>query len=191
MWDRAEHGVDTRSLLRRLSDAADAAKPNQGVPTLHGAQWERHGADAWRLHSGEHTRFAGSECHVNIDGRGWLFCGRAAEQLKSGLLAIFEGIIASHVSLFFALMGAYYEAAGYYGQVDVGLAVIGISNGVSGSLSAGGHVVGHYAPPTFTRTERVLAAELREPEKVASQMLRRLNDTTAGTDFDPFEPPWA
>lgn len=191
MWDRAEQGGDGQSLLRTLSDAADGARPNQGVPTLHGSAWERHGADVWRLHSGEHTRYVGSECHVNIDGRGWLFCGRAAEKLKSGRLAIFEALIASHISAFFAIMGAFYEAAGYHGQVDVGLAVVGISGGVSGSLSAGGHVVGHYAAPTFPRTERVLAGELREPEKVASRMLRRLNDATAGADFDPFQPPWS
>lgn len=191
MWDRAEVGSDTETLLRRLGEAANEARPNQGVPTLHGAQWERFGADMWRLHSGEHTRFVGSECHVNIDGRGWLFCGRAGEELKSGKLAIFEAIIASHVSLFFALMGAFYEAAGYRGQVDLGLAVIGISSGVSGSLSSGGHVVGHYAPPTFTRTERVVAAELRDSAEIPSRMLRRLFDATAGTSFDPFQPPWA
>jgi hypothetical protein len=41
--------------------------------------------------------------------------------------------------------------------------------------------------PTYTRTERVAAAELVEPEPVARRMLRHLFEAvTREDDFDPF-----
>ena len=151
LWERAEAG-DRQTLFRELSAAAGRTGPKTGyIPALQVmAPWERRGADVWKTTGGEHRRFVGVECEVNIDGRGWLFCGRAAERLSGGDLAIFEQIIAGNFASFLSIMAAFYGAASYHGHVDVGLAVVGIEGGVSGSRRALDFYGQDYGAPTYT-----------------------------------------
>ena len=83
-------------------------------------------------------------------------------------------------------MGGLYEAAGYVGYVDVGVAVTGIE----GSTPYGLH---HWREDGFSgrvprRTAQVSAAELRDDAKaVTLSLIRRLLDATRGTAYEPFE----
>jgi hypothetical protein len=185
LWDRAV-GDDRRALLQRLTHAASATGPNTGyVPSLRGlADWKRRGADAWSVEVGRGS-LVGLRCDVNIDGRGYLFCLRAAQRMEDGL-GIFEQIIAGNLASFLSIMGEFYEAGGYHGQVDIGLAVTGIEGGLSmrhGSLfTSSGE---GFRAPTYTRTDRVAAGGLREPEAAAWGLVRHLVTATAGEGYDP------
>ena len=94
--------------------------------------WDRRGADEWRLATRSEDERGGDvtglvELRVNIDGRGQLFCGRAADfRLAGGPPIIIEAVIAGNLAAFFAVMGSIYEAAGYHGRVDAGVAITGI-----------------------------------------------------------------
>jgi hypothetical protein len=44
------------------------------------------------------------ENHDRAHGRGWLFCGRAAERMQSGTLAFFDRIVANNLASFLAIM---------------------------------------------------------------------------------------
>jgi hypothetical protein len=59
------------------------------------------------------------EFEVGVDGRGHLFCGRAAEEYN-GRLLIFENIVAGLTARFLSVLGGLYAAGGYVGLVDVG-----------------------------------------------------------------------
>lgn len=208
IWDRAVASAGARdALLRAMQEAAASPGPSERFsPTLKGqAYWHRDGADAWRLSSQyepspEQQRARSVvDVAVNVDGRGHLFCGRAAERRSpnvgpdpEGQLAIFEVIIAGNFAAFLGVMGALYRAAGYHGHVDLGLAVTGIQGGYSLARVAGQQIVFLDHLPAFTaasypRTERVASAELDQPEEVARRMLRHLFDaTTEQEGFDPF-----
>jgi hypothetical protein len=208
IWDRALGAAGGQQQLRqRLHEAAVAAGPGGGyAPSLHQAtNWRRRGADEWALEAwrAQTENDPGDPSHavdarVNIDGRGHLFCGRAAERMSrggieddEGDLVIFEAIIAGNFAAFLALMGAVYELGAYHGQVDVGVAVKDLRGGVSsqgrGNWGAMRMGLDPYEADVYSRTERVAARELKDPQEVAGRMLRHLFEATTGReDFDAF-----
>jgi hypothetical protein len=126
---------------------------------------------------------------VNLDGRGQLFCGRAAETLRTGQYVIFEILVAGNTASFFAAMAAVYSAAGYHGHVDVGVAVTGIE-GAASYHRIESHAFSsdfRYSAPAFTRTARIAAAELQDAEGVTRSLLRHFYEASSGIDgYDPF-----
>lgn len=202
MWDRAlrRQGGDEQQLLTCIREAGRKVTPIQGYdPALQTTlNWRRRGADVWTLDS---TLNQGREldlayhvqADINIDGLGYLFCSRAGERWKRtnnphAPLLIFESLIAGNFGAFLGMMGAYYEAAGYAGLVDLGIAVTNLTGGVSSHLQAR-HIL-HEPPPyqaeSFTRTDRVPASKLGEPEVMVQRLLRRFFDALTGTWYEPF-----
>jgi len=100
--------------------------------------------------------------------------------------------IAGNFAGFLAAMGSLYQAGGYHGHIDIGLACTGLQGGRS-SLALNPHYLVFeegegFNEPTYTRTERVAAAELEDPQPVARRMLRHLLQAVAlrEDDWDPF-----
>lgn len=157
LWDRAEAG-DRRALQQALTKAATTTGPKSRYgPTLQGGGtgWQQRGADVWKTTSGD-QKWVGVECEINLDGRGWLFCGRAAERLRGGTLAVFEQIIADNLASFLSIMGVFYGAAGFHGHVVVGVAVVGIEDGVSSIRAAAMEDGRRYGASSYTRTDQLV-----------------------------------
>lgn len=188
LWDRAERG-NRGALFEALTEAARTDRPATGyTPALRNlGEWTRTGGDAWTLEGDGGNRYYGVRCDVNIDGRGYLFSGRAAAETIRGIKGIFESIIAGNFLSFLSLMGRFYREAGYHGHVDIGLAVTGIDEAVSASNPPEDPEGRQYRAAGYSRTRRVAAGELIEPESIARGMLRHLVAATAGERFDPFE----
>jgi hypothetical protein len=199
IWERASATAGDQEALRMMLGraAAEHGGANRYDPNLIGANWRRRGADEWQLSSrlmqGEQDDPANARYLVrvllNIDGRGHLFCGRAAEKYDERLL-IFEGLIAWNVAAFLAMAGALYRAGGYHGPVDLGVAVTGLRGGYTGSGGVQYSIFegqAGYEAEGYFRHDRVAAAELIEPEDTIRSLLRHLFDATTGREvFDPF-----
>jgi hypothetical protein len=168
-------------------------------PSLEQAvHWRRHGADMWRLSTyGEEERadlkdLTGLvDLSVNIDGRGHLFCGRATDTTLNDPEhpLIIEVVIAGNVEAFFTVVAKLYEAAGYHGSVDVGLALTGIEGARSerGRRNRTFHSGPTYPAGAFTRTDRVAAAELHAADDIAHRLLRHFFEATTGIDgYNPW-----
>lgn len=158
--------------------------------------WEHQSADEWRLA----TRGAGErlECDVtdlaeigiNLDGRGQLFCGRATDvRLGDSEPLIIEAVIAGNTEAFLAIMGSIYEAAGYHGHVDVGLAITGVKDANSYVRSQDWKLSPlRYSADTFTRVAGVHAAELKDAPALTHRLLRHFYAASTGyLNYNPFE----
>lgn len=205
IWDRALAAAGDRLKLQdELRWAAARAGPPGGFsPNLKSAaNWRRRGGDEWLLSTQpdldpnlESEKAAGVvDVRLNVDGRGHLFCGRAAARrlvdAGSGPLTIIEVVIAGNYAAFLALMGKVYDLGGYHGHVDIGLNITGIRDAVSvtggNGLSFGGN--DPYQADCYPRTRPVSAKELLNPESIARDMLRHFFEATTGReDFDPFD----
>jgi hypothetical protein len=146
--------------------------------------WDRRGAEVFTLDSRSEKTRSRVLCDVGMDGRGSMFCGRAAERGDGGLY-FFEQLTAGNLASFLSVMGELYRRAIYHGPVHVGVALTSIQGMQSG------HIRGLSDPPRYgareyRQTRRVLAQELLEPAAVARRMLQRLFDSTSGEGFDPF-----
>jgi hypothetical protein len=200
MWERAAAKLGNRQAIHQaLLNAANATKlaaTGYGPSLRSASYWERKGADEWRLATRDEAERAKPnditnlvELRMNIDGRGHLFCGRATDShSESPLPLIIEVVIAGNLEAFFALMSVFYEAAGYHGHVDVGVAITGLQGTVSYKAGRYGHGTSvPYSAPTFTRTERIAAVQLEEPDEVAHGLLRHFYEATSGIDgYNPF-----
>jgi hypothetical protein len=156
--------------------------------------WRR-GAAGWALstysESDDKPRYT-AKLELDFDGTAHFFCGRIVDTLSSATSqrVLFETTLAGNLASFFGAMGALYEAAGYVGHVDVGMAV----SGVEGALPYGYHHWGEnaFVGPSPQRTARVTAAELRDdPKRVTLSLIRRFLDATRGTSYMPFDEPTA
>jgi hypothetical protein len=200
IWERAvERQGGERELLDHLRGAAHAVKTATGyAPALQDTHnWRAMGADAWTLDSTVHREDVEPSkqvrADVDIQGGGYLFCGRAAVPSRArdeddpGPLLIFETLVAGNFAAFLAMLGALYEQAGYLGPADVGIAVTGLEGSVSYFASQNWR-----ADPTpfktesFMRARRVAAGQLLDPRAVTLQLLRRFLDTLRQKDYDPF-----
>jgi hypothetical protein len=128
------------------------------------------------------------DLYVNRDGGGYLFCGRAAERYDYGLL-LFEKLLAGLTSRSLRLFGELYKHAGYFGPVDMGVAVTGIKGAISSALNP--RRVGGKSRPfehaEYKRLERTLATNLADkPHEVARRLLMPLVDATTQGNYDPF-----
>lgn len=158
----------------------------------YASYWEHRSADEWLLATRSQTERLDEiqglvELRLNLDGRGQLFCGRATDQL-SGEWVIVEGVIAGNLEVFFAVMGALYEAAGYRGHVDVGVAITGIEGAGSAERSRLWMVRPlRYSAETFTRVAGVGASELKDAPALTHRLLRHFYAASTGaSDYDPF-----
>jgi hypothetical protein len=166
-------------------------------PDFRGAihTWRR-GATGWAVSTYREADDAPvytAKLELDFDGTGHFFCGRVVDTVTAGTpgagsRVMFDTILAGNLASFFGAMGALFEAAGYVGHVDVGMAL----TGVEGSMPYGLHQWGDnaYSGPAPQRTARVTAAELRDdPKAVTMSLIRRFLDATRGTSYVPFEEP--
>lgn len=194
--------ASTDDFLKFLRGAVRSKLRGRYQPDLEGsAQLFRHGGDEWRWSSlsPDEIEIAASEqsqnpdpsylvvVGFNLDGRGHLFCGRAADTLRTGgAPTVMEQVIAGNVETFLALMHDVYSVAGYHGHVDIGVALTGLR----GATSQFGRYGRRFPYPTdeYARTERVAAGELSEAEAVARRLLRHFFDAVTGFEgFDPWD----
>lgn len=196
-WTRAA-GNDPTGLHQRMLGAAQRANHGLGyAPALADASsWARQGADAWRLaHRVSGHAYRSVQCDVNFDGRGQLFCGRAASRLApkvyepdtSGQLVLFEQSVAGNLASFFALMSEMYEAADYGGPLDVGIALTGIEQVQALSVAQNLiHASGGYPVDVHATTTRVEAVALGEPRDLTRRMLSRFFEALICPGYDPY-----
>ena len=166
------------------------------------AAWSRHGADMWRLSTHDQQRRVDInsldlavndpsdlvDLDLNLDGRGHLFCGRATDRhMDAHEPTLIEIVVAGNVEAFFTVMSAIYDAAGYHGAVDVGVAVTGIA-GARSELRNQRHNPGpRYPNANYSRTKRLAAGELANADDVSLGLLRHLfSATTEIEGWDPF-----
>jgi hypothetical protein len=186
-WDRAAQD-GTEELLEKLREAA--SPPNPGFdPALHGvSEWRRRGAHVWTLDKGGDRPENTVRCDINIDGRGSLFCGRAADIYRNDELFLIEQLIAGNLGSFLSIMGELYERAGYRGPVDIGVAITGIEGAQSYLIVAlHGYSVRTYDAEGYYSTARVSAGELEGGTSVARKLVQRLVDASVGEGIDPLE----
>jgi hypothetical protein len=140
---------------------------------------EDDGDNKWTVHT--------ARLDLDFDGTGHFFCGRIADTTPQGQLVFFDTILAGNLASFFAAMGALYEAAGYVGHVDIGVAVTGIEGAAPWLLHQWGD--NRFSGPVPERTTRVSAAEIRDdPKGVTLSLIGRLLVATRGDpNYIPFE----
>ncbi len=146
-----------------------------------------------------------SDITFNIDGRAVLFAANAARRVADrmnqpdteGRKYIFERTIAGNLAAFLRAFGTLLADAGYYGPVNVGVAITRLEGGVSVGRhehlrGPGGLVMWSQVPKfnaqTYTRTRQLSAAsELQDARSVALGTLERLFAATTGReDYTPF-----
>lgn len=87
-------------------------------------------------------------------------------------------------------MAMLYDAAGYHGAVDVGVAVTGIDGAGSERANRGLDSGRPYPSERFTRTDRVAAGQLKDADVVAQGLLHDLFDATTGIEgWSPWTQP--
>ena len=194
-WSRAE-SAQKHELQPQMIQAARGA--NQGLhydPAIAGASaWKRQGADVWRLETGAGgTADDAVRCDLSFSGSGRLFCGRAGARLEprygesQGQLVIFEQIVAGNLASFFAMLNTFYEADGYVGPVDIGIALTRIAGARALSIAQGGGNPGADYPDSDYLTDlRVTAHELGDPRELTRRALGRFFDALVRRGFDPF-----
>jgi hypothetical protein len=136
-------------------------------------------------------------CDLATDGRAQLFVGRAAETVPRRAqppdphapLRIFDALIAGNLASFLAIMGAFFHAADYVGEVDLGLAITNIRGGITTERNYMfiDEDTPRFTADSYTRDARVAASELNDPGRLTTALLREFWDATAGEDYDPFE----
>jgi hypothetical protein len=130
------------------------------------------------------------EFEVGVDGSGYLFCGRAAEEYN-GRLLVFENIVASLTTRFLAVLGGLYAAGGYVGSVDVGLAVTGLKGGISYVLSQRlGVIPRPFDKDQYRRVDRFSAPVVsNDPRGAARKLVMPLVQAITRESYDPFLDP--
>lgn len=196
------------SAHQRLLNTVNAAELRGTYgPSLESASyWRRHGGDMWRLSNYgpddlAHVNAAPDTerdptnivvIDLNLDGRGQLFCGRATDSMIDAPdhRYVIEVVIAGNVEVFFKAMGDVYEAANYHGAVDVGLALTGLVGAHSERRRRSLHPGPPYPVDTYSRTDRVAAAELRTAPDLSQRLLRHFFEASTGIDgYNPWTQP--
>jgi hypothetical protein len=126
---------------------------------------------------------------IGLDGSGYLFCGCVAQE-HEGKLLVYEDQVAGLTVRFLAVLGGLYDAAGYVGPVDVGLAVTGLGGGVSAALRHHlilRHSLEPYGGEEYLRTGRFMASVLRDdPKAAARNLVLPLTRVVTMERYDPF-----
>jgi hypothetical protein len=129
---------------------------------------------------------------IDDNGGGHLVCGGAAAVVPNGMLILSEALIAGLTTRFTHLLAGIYDEAGYVGQVDLGIAVIGIEGARSSKLSSF-HPMDTIDPivleqPEYRRHDRFSALKmLEDPRGIAKSLVMRLIQSTNRVGYDPFE----
>lgn len=198
-WERARAG-DTRSFLADLSEATRISVHTWGGgydPSLYKERnWRNRGADAFELGNAyrEDEPAKQARAVVTMSGRGLLFVGRAAQRRhmteSDSVLWILEALIAGNLASFLALMGCFFERAGYPGGVIAGVAATGLSGGYSHGAGRGAFAEtgSGYRSDVYRRIVRLDATELVGGEAAARKLVQRLVDSLVGNGADPFKP---
>jgi hypothetical protein len=122
-----------------------------------------------------------------MDGSGRFFCGRAAQRYD-GRLLVFEPLLADSTVKYLSIMGRLYEAGGYLGPVDVGMAVTGLRGGESYHLRD--NIWPDRTPYNkdgYRRTGRFPASQLAsDPRGAARGLVLPLLRATTRDSYDPF-----
>ena len=170
--------------------------PGGYSPDLSGSNTYERRADGWATKQGLEPEWRdivdpdqALEFEVGLDGRGHLFCGRAAE-VYDGQLLVFENLVAGLTTRFLHVLGDLYATGAYLGSVDVGLAVTGLDGAVSGTLHQyleHRHSSHPYDKDEYRRTERFAASTLRDdPRSAARRLVSPLTRATTRELYDPF-----
>ena len=124
---------------------------------------------------------------IDFNGTGHLFCGRAAEQAEKSFF-FFPPIVAGNAVRLLALLGQLYSRARYIGQVDAGVAIIGLRGSVPYTRNLfPRHFATVYDRDEYRKTGRFSAALLRDDLiSVARQLLMPLFDAMSQGHLDPF-----
>jgi hypothetical protein len=198
LYDRARKDQQPTQFLGGLISAASSAEavPNRYSPDFSGGHHYVRHADGWAAIWGpasERDEREGParvlDLEVGLDGRGRLFCGRAAQRYpEQGRFLIFEPLVADLTTKFLAVMGGLYAAGGYVGPVDVGVAVTGLRGGVSFILRDNIPIERTpYNNNEYRRTERLPASHLvGDPHGAASKMVLPLLRAVTRESYDPF-----
>lgn len=130
------------------------------------------------------------DLRVNLNGSGYLFCGRLAERHDTNLL-FFEQILAGLTSRCLWFFGQLYKQANYLGPVDLGLAATGLKEAIPYSatrMSIFGAHFRQFERTEYRRVERVFATSLETSthEVVKRLVMPLINAFTQG-NYDPFK----
>lgn len=197
MWDRARAAAGNRDQLRALlAAAARDAAPSVYKPHFADTfTWRHDGGDVWALDTDPDRErvegYSGVRVEVDVSGQGQLLMARAAEsnhRVAGGLPILWEAVIVGNLAGFLAMMGRYFELAGYFGPVSIGVAVHGIEGAVTSMAPRGFLGDGRpYGKPDFERVHTAgAAAELREARPLALSLVQNLVDASTGVEgFDP------
>lgn len=206
---RDELGNDDFKVGEWLSSSA--GYPWQFRPTLLEAQLYRVGAQQWRLATrspqdiasataghvgGDYANALARYAAVTFDtaGSADYFFGHAVITSRESMDKLseptwfFETGIAGGVSQFLAVMGAFYARVGYFGPVDLGVAVLGGASRPSRRLSRDADDSLGYLSDDERHTTRVGAADLLDTDAVAKALVGPMLQAATGLDtFDPWE----
>lgn len=202
LWDRATSASSDEGQLLELLQAALQPFQSLGWGGLHlsyGRDWERRGADKWRLDTSRYVDANGltpdrvARVDLSMDGRAYHFFGDAAhlERLTQdgpGRLIAWETAIALNLAEFFAIVGTLYRVGGLHGYVDVGMAVTGIQGAISSHRLNQPSMIGRstYGDDGAFRTLRCTTRELSDdPRAVVRRLTARLMRALYGADLDP------
>ncbi len=183
LLDRARKDQNEPTLLQNLVTAASQRSvfaspydPDFRAPN----QWQIR-ADGWLAHFGTDPRYDQNavksgrrrlDLQVNNDGTAYLFHGRAAERREDDLY-VFPDIVAGITTRFLYLVGQLYDAAHYFGAVDIGLAVTGIQAGTP-YFTNRAYYFERFSPydrNEYRRTIRVIAPALAADAQTVAENL--------------------
>lgn len=199
MWDRAAAVAGDRAKLRaELAAAGRSATPKTYSPHFADAlNWRQVGGDVWAFDTDpdmhETTEYDGVRAEIGVDGRGQVFMARAAEsdpRHANGPFILWEAMIVGNLAGFLAMMGRYFDLAGYFGPVSIGVSVHGIQGAVTSTGRRGFLGDGRpFGKPDFERVHTAgAAAELRDARPLALSLMQNLVDaSTSSEGYDPLE----
>jgi hypothetical protein len=184
-------------LTKELREAAASASSARwgGTDLVGAVNWRRRGGDTWSPTSvtsrgGEEVepRHAVS-ADVDTAGNAYPFYGAAAEVINRNgrsVFTLFERGIALTLAQFLGLAGGLC-GRGFYGPVDIGMAVTGIEGSISAHSQGDFRFQGSpYGEPSARRTKRCGSRDFHaDPQSIARELLSRLFSASAGYDFDP------
>lgn len=202
IFNRARGERNTQNYLHHLMEASTKTEifPNTLYPDFPSGRIERR-ANGWTSFQGLGREWQERkdpedvlELNVGLDGYGRLFCGRAGidyrDRFDNSRSTVIEVLIAGLATRFAHIMGTIYAEGSYLGQVDMGIAVVGLRNRASLELT---QKIRISVPPTpydrdeYRRTGRFSAHTMKErPKDVARSLTMPLIDALTRDSFDPF-----
>ena len=199
----ATFGSEPSQQLKALINAVWQTKLHgKHSPSLERAtSWTRRSADEWRFSNVAEHQMLSAPLHGSVvdmrfvaDGMVKLWCDRATSVVPGSdddQQYILEVVIAGSVEAMCALASTLYDAVGYSGSVDVGVAVTGLAGATSvlaQDMRFWNLSPQRYGADTYSATDRVVVSELSSPSKLGYGLLRPLFDASTGVaGYNPFE----